>query len=430
MEHLLLILSIVILGYAVVSALVPRTILTAPIVLVSVGVLLSGSIGIEAHSGGGALLELIAELTLVILLFTDASRIDTRVLVKEFGLPLRMLSIGLPLTFGFGIIFGKWLLPDFSWWEIALLSAILAPTDAALGQAVVSSEQVPTQIRQALNVESGLNDGIAVPFVMLFAALAATQVEAAGAAHWLGFVTRQVTLGPLVGVGVGLAGGRIVEAAARRSWVDESFRKLSGIALAVLAWAGAAAIGGNGFIAAFVCGMAIGTSTMIVKPAIQEFGETEGQLLSLVSFLLFGAFFVLPSLQSATPMHWLYAVCSLTVVRMLPIALSLIGTKVQMATTVFLGWFGPRGLASLIFALLVTREQTFPHGDELFTIVMLTATLSIIVHGLTSVPGSNWYARIVNTHTCQPGCEHEIVLEFPLRHRQARCTAPSNADPE
>ena len=416
MEHLLLIISIVILGYAVVSVLVPRTILTAPIIFVSIGILLSSFIDVDAEKEG-KVLELVAELTLVILLFTDASRIDTWSLLKEFGLPLRLLGIGLPLTIGLGVVVGRLLLPEFSWWEIALLAAILAPTDAALGQAVVSSKHVPLRIRQALNVESGLNDGIAVPFVMLFAALAATHPESAGTAHWLIFVAKQVTLGPLVGLTVGLIGGYIIEAATGRGWVDVSFRKLSGIALAVLAWAGATSVGGNGFIAAFVCGMAIGTFTKVVKPAIQEFGETEGQLLSLISFLLFGAFFVLPSIRSATAMHWIYAVFSLTIIRTIPVSLSLIGTKVQSATTLFLGWFGPRGLASLIFALLVTHEHTFQHGDQIFTIAMLTASLSVVAHGVTAVPASYWYAKHVNSHTCQPGCEHESTLEFPLRHR-------------
>ena len=414
---ILLLIAIVTLCYAGFSALVPKTILTAPIVFVLVGILLSPPIRSAIDSDAGELLEVVAELTLVILLFTDASRINAQALLREVGIPLRLLGIGLPLTIGLGAIVGKLLLPEFSWWEVALLSAILAPTDAALGQAVVSSEQVPAKIRQALNVESGLNDGIAVPFVLLFAALAATHPETAPATHWLVFWAMQVMLGPLAGMVVGVFGGRVLEAAAKRGWVDESFRKLSGIGLAILAWSGATAIGGNGFIAAFVCGMSIGCSTMVVKPAIQEFGETEGQLLSLTSFLLFGAMFVLPSLQSAGLQDWAYAVLSLTAIRILPVVVSLIGGKLQFATTMFLSWFGPRGLASLIFALLVTREHMFPHGEQLFTIAMLTATLSIVAHGVTAVPGAAWYARIVNAHTCKGGCEHEPVMEHALRHR-------------
>lgn len=424
LEQLLLVLSIVILAYALVSAVIPRTVLTAPILFVGVGVLLMQFNSTLVESDAGHILEIIAELTLVVLLFTDASRIDAKALMKELGLPVRLLGIGLPLTMLLGAVVGKLLFPDFSWWEVALLSAILAPTDAALGQAVVSNTLVPSRIRQALNVESGLNDGIAVPFVMLFASLAAVTMETASASHWLVFWMMQITLGPIAGIVVGLVGGRLIEAAARREWVTESFMRLSGIAFAVLAWAGATAIGGNGFIAAFVCGMTIGAATKIVKPAIQEFGETEGQMMSLAAFLLFGATFVLPAFQTATEVDWVYAILSLTVVRMLPVAISLIGTKIAFSTTLFLGWFGPRGLASLIFALLVTREHEFAHGQQLFTIAMLTATLSIVAHGLSAVPGASWYARIVNSHTCQPGCEHESVVEFPLRHRQRPMAMP------
>jgi NhaP-type Na+/H+ or K+/H+ antiporter len=427
MEHLLLVIAIVILVYAHFSALVPRSVLTAPIIFVGIGMALSKSLGNILTTDGGELLKVVAELTLVILLFTDASRINLRALVKDVGLPLRLLGIGLPLTIALGALLAKLVFPDFSWWTAGLISAILAPTDAALGQAVVNSKQVPVKIRQALNVESGLNDGIAVPFVIFFASLAAVQATSASASRWLVFWITQVTLGPLAGIAVGYIGGHLLEAAARRGWVDQSFSRLASIAFAILAWAGATAIGGNGFIAAFVCGMAIGCSTNSIKPAIQQFAETEGQLLSLTAFLLFGAMFVIPSLESATPTDWAYALLSLTVVRMLPVAVSLLGTKLDFSTNLFVGWFGPRGLASLIFALLVTHQFKLAEADHLITIVMLTATLSILAHGLTAVPGAKWYAHVVNSHTCEDGCEHEPVVEFDVRHHHQPMTMPDEA---
>ncbi len=417
MEHVLLILSLVVLGYAFVSALVPRTALSGPMLFTVTGVCFSSNALKSLGTDSGNLLEVVAEITLVILLFTDASRINVRSLVRELGFPVRLLGVGLPLTILLGTIVGKLIFPEFTWWEAALLSAILAPTDAALGQAVVSSPQVPARIRQSLNVESGLNDGIAVPFVMLFASLAAVRPETATATHWVAFWITQVTLGPFAGIAVGLAGGWAIEAATRHGWVTESFMKLSGIAFAILAWAGAGVIGGNGFIAAFVCGMTIGASTSCVKPSIQEFGETEGQLLSLVAFFLFGASFVLPALRDATGMQWCYAALSLTVIRMVPVAISLIGSGTRTATTCFIGWFGPRGLASLIFALLVTHEHEFHHGDQLLTVAMLTATLSIVLHGVTAVPGANWYAGVISSSKCSEGCEHQPVTEYALRYQ-------------
>lgn len=413
MEHLLLILAVLIVAYAVVSALVPRTFLTAPIVFVGAGVLLSGVLSSTLEADASELVEHVAELTLVVLLFTDASRINARVLMRELGFPVRLLGIGLPLTILLGAIVAKLMFPSWPIWEAALLSAILAPTDAALGQAVVTSPKVPQRIRQALNVESGLNDGIAVPFVLLFASLAAMHVDSA--AHWTRFVVMQVTLGPIAGIAVGAIGGRLIESCSRRGWVSDSFQKLSGVALAVLAWAGATAIGGNGFIAAFTAGLAIGCSTETVRSKIQEFGETEGELLSLMAFLLFGAVLVVPAFRLATPMDWGYAVLSLTLVRIVPVALSLVGTNVQWATAGFFGWFGPRGLASLIFALLVTRELELPHGEHIFTIAMLTATLSVILHGVTALPGATWYGRVMASESCQSGCEHESVTDHPLR---------------
>ena len=416
MEHLLIALSLVVLAYGLVSAIVPRTIVTGPMLFVAIGMGLTKLTANSIEADAGVMLEVIAELTLVVLLFTDASRIDTRSLMRELGFPIRLLGVGLPLTILLGTLIGKLILPEFTWWEVALLSAILAPTDAALGQAVVSSPRVPLRIRQSLNVESGLNDGIAVPFVLLFASLAAVHPETQTVAHWSVFMIKQVTLGPLVGVLVALIGGRIVEAATKRGWVNGSFMKLSGIAFAVLAWAGAGAIDGYGFIAAFICGMTIGASTSCVKPAIQEFGETEGQLLSLTAFLLFGATFVLPALTNATPTVWCYSILSLTVMRMLPVAISLIGSGAGYSTTAFVGWFGPRGLASLIFALLVTHEYQFAHGDQLLTVAMLTATLSVFLHGVTAVPFAFWYARTIESSGCAD-CEHQQVAEHALRHR-------------
>lgn len=413
MEYLLLILAALIVAYAVISSLVPRTLLTAPIIFVGVGVLLSGVLSNTLESDASKLVEVVAELTLVVLLFTDASRINARVLMHELGFPIRLLGIGMPLTILLGAVVAKLMFPAWPIWEAALLSAILAPTDAALGQAVVTSPKVPQRIRQALNVESGLNDGIAVPFVLLFASLAAMHVDSA--AHWTRFIVMQVILGPIVGLAVGAIGGRLIESCSQRGWVSDSFKKLSGVALAVLAWTTATEIGGNGFIAAFTAGLAIGCSTQTVRTKIQEFGETEGELLSMMAFLLFGAVLVVPAFRVATPIDFGYAVLSLTLVRIVPVALSLIGTNVHWGTTAFLGWFGPRGLASLIFALLATREFELPHGEQIFTIAILTATLSVIFHGVTALPGATWYGRVIATEARKEGCEHEPVTDHPLR---------------
>ncbi|GAA5505769.1 sodium:proton antiporter [Novipirellula caenicola] len=419
MEPLLLVSAFVVLAYAMISAVIPKTLLTAPLCFVAAGVLLSEILTSSVELDLAKLIEKVAELTLVILLFTDASRIDARVLTRELGYPVRLLGIGMPLTIALGTLAAWWIFPELTVWEGALLAAILAPTDAALGQAVVSSSRVPQRIRQALNVESGLNDGIAVPIVLLFASLAANTPASDSVTHWVFFWAKQVTLGPVVGVAVGAIGGKLLDFAAAKGWVMDTFMQLSGIALAILAWSIATVVDGNAFIAAFTAGLAIASMTQSVKPVIQDFADTEGQLLSLVTFMLFGAVLVVPAFQSAGWSDWLYAILSLTAIRMIPVAISLIGTKVHPSTVLFMGWFGPRGLASVIFALLVTSKNSFPHGESLFNVAILTATCSVVVHGMTSLPGAALYSRIIQAEAHQERFEHHEVTEHPLRHRVA-----------
>ncbi len=418
MTHLLLMLALLVLAYATVSNLIPKIALTAPLVFAAAGVLISTALTSSIHSDARELLKHVAELTLVVVLFTDASRINARVLLDELGFPVRLLGIGMPLTILLGAVIAKLLFPAWSVWEATLLSAMLTPTDAALGQAVVESERVPQRIRQALNVESGLNDGIAVPIVLLFASLADAQVKVDSATTWLHFLSLQLSLGPLVGIAAGGLGGRLLETTFGRGWTSERYLKLSGIAIPVLAWAGATAIGGNGFIAAFCAGLAVGCSTTSVRSRIQEFGEGEGTLLSMVAFLLFGATLVMPTLSAAQPHDWYYAALSLTVVRLLPVGIALIGMKNQPSTTIFLGWFGPRGLATLIFALLVSTEFDLPHGSRIFTIAVLTAIMSLILHGITSLPGANWYGSLMDKEDLKNECEHVIVTEHLPRCRR------------
>ena len=413
MNSLLLIAALIVLGYALVSAWLPKTIITAPMVFVACGIAASSYSNNENYL---FVLESLAELTLVVLLFTDASRINARALLKEPGIPLRLLGIGLPLTIALGFVLAKLLFPTLSWAEAALLSAILAPTDAALGQAVVSSKVVPLRIRQALNVESGLNDGVVFPVVILFASLAALPGEHGQETEWLMLWGKQITLGPFVGVATAICGGLAVEWTSRIGFVSPTFKKLSGVALAVLAWALAGEVGGNGFIAAFTAGLVVGVITKTIKPALQEFGETEGQLLSLLSFSLFGATMIWPAIVDASLSSWGYAILSLTLVRLIPVALSLRGMSLRLPTELFLGWFGPRGLASLIFILLVTNEHDFSHEPLLLNTVVLTALLSVVAHGISAIPAAFWYGRIMQREENANCCEQQTVHEHSIRY--------------
>jgi NhaP-type Na+/H+ or K+/H+ antiporter len=404
-----IVLASVVFAFGLVSRRLEGTILTAPIVFVAAGMVLGPAglglveFGLDSHT-----VLLLGEIALALVLFTDAARINLSALRQNEGLPLRLLGIGMALTIALGTAAAALLLTDLSFWEAAIVGTVLAPTDAALGQAVVSNPRVPVRIRQALNVEAGLNDGLSVPFLALFLILAVEE-QSLTANHWIRFALEQVGLGVLVGVGVGLAGGWLVSLASRRGWMSGSFQRLALLALALIAWALADQIGGNGFIAAFVGGLAVGPSVERVGEQLIRFSEAEGQLLNLSVFFIFGVL-VLGVIQ---PLSWevaLYALLSLTVIRMLPVSLSLLGTHVRGITVLFAGWFGPRGLASIVLGLIVVEEAPLLSGrGEIEVVVASTVLLSVLLHGVTAAPLSAVYARRVQGMSAEAPEKQETV---------------------
>jgi NhaP-type Na+/H+ or K+/H+ antiporter len=364
---------------------------SAPMVFVTAGILLGEDVlGLVEMNFSEELTLLVAEVALVILLFIDAQRIDVS---QIRSLPGRLLGIGLPLTIIAGAAAALLLLTDLEFWEATLIAVILAPTDASLGSAVVSNPRVPVRIRQALNVESGLNDGIAVPVLFLFLALAGAE-EAGSASFWTEFALKQIGFGIVAGIAIGAAGGWLAREAVRRDWAAAKFRQLAVPALALLAWAAAGEIGGSGFIAAFVAGIAVGQ--IYAEPAERDldFAIDIGEALSLVVFFIFGAVLVLDAFGDLTWQIALYAVLSLTLVRMLPVAISMIGKDLDRASVGFLGWFGPRGLASIILVLVILEEEADLAGfDLLVTVMAVTVTLSVFAHGITAGPLSRRYGK-------------------------------------
>jgi len=402
------------LAFALVSGRLQGTIVTPPLVFIVFGYLIGqGVLGIANVDPGHGAIHVIAGLTLILVLFSDAARINLAQLRRDHDLPLRMLLIGLPLTMAGGAWLALMLFPQLDFWEAVLLAALLAPTDAALGQSVVSAKAVPVRIRQAINVESGLNDGIALPAVLLFAALASAQQESAQAAEWLSFALFQVTLGPLAGALVGFVGARLLDSAAHRGWTDTAFQGIGILSLAVFAFAVAELIGGNGFIAAFIGGMVLGATVRHPCTFLFEFMEAEGLLLMLITFLVFGAALLPEGLEHISAATIVYAVLSLTVVRMLPVAISLMGTGLRLRSVMFLGWFGPRGLASILFVLLILEKVELVHRTELLSITVITVGLSALLHGLSAAPLAKLYGR----HAARMGeCQENMpVSEMPLR---------------
>ena len=392
----LMVLAAVVFLFGLVSRRLDGTVLTAPLVFVAAGVILGPTglglveFGLDEHA-----VLLLGEIALAIVLFTDAAGINLSALRQNEGVPLRLLGIGMPLTIALGTIIAALVLTDLAFWEAAIVGTVLAPTDAALGQAVVSNPRVPVRVRQALNVEAGLNDGLSVPFLALFLTLALAKEELEPASFWIRFALEQIGFGILVGVGVSLVGGWLVRWASRRGWMTQSSQRLALLPLALIAWALADTVGGNGFIAAFVGGMVIGPTMERVGDDVIRVTEAEGQLLNLSVFFIFGvlAFGVIQPLRLRVV---LYALLSLTLIRMLPVAVSLIGTRLSGLSMLFMGWFGPRGLASLVLGLIVVAEAPLLAGRGLIEqVVALTVLLSVLLHGVSAAPLSIAYAHRV-----------------------------------
>lgn len=401
--------------FALLSKRLEGGIVTAPMAFTAFGLMIGqAGFGWAEIDFDHGLVHGLAEATLILVLFSDAARIDLRNLRRDHDLPVRMLLIGMPLTIAAGLVVALVLPLGFGLWEAALLAAILAPTDAALGQSVVSSPRVPVRIRQALNVESGLNDGIALPVVLFFACLAGLTHAAVGDQDWILFGAKQIVLGPVAGGLVGILGAWSIDRAIKRDWMSEGYQGPAILAVALLAYASADVIGGNGFIAAFVAGLVFGNQMRGRCHFLFEFAESEGQLLVLLVFLIFGAA-ILP--EAVSHFGWdvlVYAVLSLTVIRMVPVALSLLGSCVRPVTTLFLGWFGPRGLASLLFAILILEEIHLPVGDLILAVTVVTVTLSILAHGVSASPAAKWYGRAVAPQ--RDKVESKAVPEMPTRH--------------
>jgi sodium/hydrogen antiporter len=392
----LAVLAGVVFVFGLVSRRLEGTILTAPLVFVAAGVILGpAGLGLVEFKLDDHTVLLLGEITLAIVLFTDAARTNLSTLRQNERPPLRLLGIGMPLTIALGTVVAALLLTDLSFWEAAIVGTVLAPTDAALGQAVVSNPRVPIRVRQALNVEAGLNDGLSVPFLALFLTLAVAEEELQPTSYWIRFALEQVGLGVLVGVGVGLAGGWLLSQASQREWMTDASQRLALLALALIAWTLADQIGGNGFIAAFVGGLVVGPTVERVGEQLMRFTEVEGQLLNLSVFFIFGVFVV----GLIQPLSWevaLYGLLSLTLIRMLPVAASLVGSRLGGVSVLFMGWFGPRGLASIVLGLIVVAEAPLLAGrEQIEVVVALTVLLSVLLHGVTAAPLSALYARKV-----------------------------------
>lgn len=373
--------------YSLFSKSISKSILTLPILFTALGLALSQPLreAVPPAVADGAKVGL-AEITLILLLFSDASRVRFRRLVLEWQIPASMLVIGMPLTLALGTAVAFWLNPASGLATALLTAAVLTPTDAALGQSVVASPDVPEHLGETINVESGLNDGLVFPIVLLSAMLASSALGDGGPGSLALDALIEVILGPLAGIAVGWLSARAMDWAQDRGYMLESAGAVVFLVTAFAAYLLADAIDGNGFMAAFVAGMVFGNTYRHAIHFISEFMDGAGQLLTMSAFLVFGAFLLPDGLAHAGFSTVLLAVLFLTLVRVIPIVLSLTGSGLGLREKLFLGWFGPRGLASILFTLLMMDQFDLPGEDALLACVSLTVFLSILLHGMSSAP--------------------------------------------
>ncbi|MCF3933178.1 cation:proton antiporter [Acuticoccus sp. M5D2P5] len=394
------VLALIVLVYGASANAVERTPFAGAVLFAVIGLMLGQygfgllEVGIEAED-----LRILAELALALVLFTDASNTDMTELRKIRSLPQRLLLGGLPLTIGLGFLAGWVLFPGAGLAEIAVLAIALSPTDAALGKAVVTNPAVPNRIRTALNVESGLNDGICVPFFLVALAIATDSIGDRGVGLFaLQVAAREIGLGIGIGLIFSILAVRAIGAASARGWISVSWRQVLVPALALACFGSAQQIGGSGFIACFVAGLAFGALEGRHREPLIEAAEGLGDTLALALWVLFGAAAIGPVLSDLRVEVVVYAILSLTVVRMLPVWLSLSGTDLGTREKLFVGWFGPRGLASIVFAVMAIDAVT-QSATLINQVAVVTIGLSVLCHGATATPLARWLAG----HEPKPG---------------------------
>jgi len=395
----LVLIAASLLGFSVVSRRLAGTSVTSAMVFVGVG-LLAGIQALDLFDAPstGEFVKVLAEATLAFVLFSDASRIDLRALRREYTVPARLLGIGLPLTIVLGATFASFIFEQLSLTEAIVIAVLLAPTDAALGQAVVTEPRLPSRIRQGLNVESGLNDGICVPLLFIALAVAEADAGSIGDAHAVQIVGEQIGYGVCGGVVGGLVTAAAVVVGTRRGLIEPPWLQVVPAAGAVLAYGFAAALGGSGFIAAFMAGMIFSALRRSDSGEVTYLIDELGDVLNGVTLLVFGAVLLLPTLDDLSWRIALYAIASLTVVRILPVALAMMGTGARRPTVAFMGWFGPRGLASIVFALIVLHDAHLPHVGTILSATYLTVGLSVLAHGVTAAPLTRRYVAWFESH--------------------------------
>ena len=386
--------------FSVIAGRVERSTVSGPIVFIVFG-LIAGPVGfgfldMDINS---TQLRVIADFTLALVLFIDAASADLSVLRSHAKIPRRMLLIGLPLCIALGIGAGVVIFPNVSLFEICILATMLAATDAALGKGVVTNKAVPARIREGLNAESGLNDGMCVPVLLVFLALA---TGSAGGGHddggmslALQLVAREIGVGIAVAVVFVSIGIKLIAISSKRGWFTDIWVQIPVVALALACFAAAQTLHGSGYIAAFVGGLLFGHLSREHTHKLVLGGEGIAELLAMLTWIIFGAVAIGQSWPGMTADVVIYSLLSLTVIRMLPVVIALTGSGEKLETKLFLAWFGPRGLATIVFFIIVANEH-LPAESIIKHVVVCTITLCVVAHGITANAWARGIGRRLN----------------------------------
>jgi NhaP-type Na+/H+ or K+/H+ antiporter len=413
-------IAVLLIVYAALSRRLELANVSGAMFFTTTGLLAGPALGLLDLDVGSERVKLLAEITLTLVLFADASRISVRTLRREYAVPLRLLGVGLPLTIVAGTLAGALVVPGITVAEAAVLAVVLACTDAALGQAVVTDERIPSRVRQGLNVESGLNDGLCVPIFYIAIAVAGAEAGTTSENAAVTLVLEQIGYGLIGGVIAGIAGALILRFGTAHRLMETHWTQILVLASALLAAGIATALGGSIFIAAFSAGVLFGALRRDAGGEVSQLVDEGGELFNAATFIVFGAVVLGPLLDELSWEIAAYAVLSLTAVRMLPVALALLGTGARRPTVAFIGWFGPRGLASIVFAVILLDEADLAHAHTLLVAIAATIALSIYVHGVTARPLTERYVRWWAAHPRDALPEMERVHAPGHRWRAAR----------
>ncbi len=434
MEFFILSILIGTLLIAAVSKRIRNTVITLPMLYVLFG-LFVGLVFTEhiELSFEDPVVHTISALALMMVLAIDGSRIKLSSFSRDHNLPVRLLLIGLPLTIAIGTILGAAMFKGMEFWAVAILAVILTPADGDLAVSAIENLKVPVRIRQALNIEGGVDDGFAMPFLLLFISLAISMNHEYPRGYFILFAATHVLVGVLAGLVMGYLGAKYIDWGYRSGWMSSKFQKIGWLALVILTFLLAEELGGNGFIATFIFGLISGSVMSKSEiDTLDEYAEAENTWLMFVTYMIFGMVMLAPMLKHITPLMIIYALLSLTIVRMLPVAISMIGTKLQPITVLFMGWFGPRGIASILYVLTVLETEEIAGSEMIFGVAVTTIFLSVMAHGISAGPLAERYGAFISDLIQKGSAVAEAlqVSEVPTRRGTVQVEPSPQGQPE